>query len=198
MVFSPATYRRRGYDGDVVDAFLSAAHAEFARLQAENRTMRERLRPDGPSVDDLAERLERLTSELTASERRRRDLRAEPAHARAAPPATAPGEFVAIAQQFADSYVGDAAREAGALRNTARGTADRILSEAHLPASTIDSDARAGHHEAIGRLSGDRAAALVEIERLNEQVDVLHDALRVRMTREVPRIPPAPDAGQQP
>ncbi|MEU4624844.1 hypothetical protein AB0G04_33340 [Actinoplanes sp. NPDC023801] len=206
MVFTAAASHRRSYDGDEVDAFLTEAEREFTRLQSENRELRAQARHCGPSVDDLMARLGRLTRELAGIDQHTRDLRTELAHAREArqgrtSPASGPGEFVALAQRFADSHVRNAEREADALLSTARATADKITSEAHLQASTIDSDARARHLDAIGRLAGDRDATLAEIERLNGVADALRDSLRERMMREVPRVLPlsdAPDEGPCP
>ncbi|MDI6102067.1 DivIVA domain-containing protein [Actinoplanes sp. NEAU-A12] len=196
-VFSSASLGTRSYDKDEVDAFVEEAQREIIRMRAENRQLREELR-GGPTKRELAAELERLEDELVRAEQRARDVQVELERcwtvARGEPQPSPGGlsEFIDIAQRFADQHVQHAERDAEALLNAARTKADKMLTEAQLSASTIDSDARARHGEAINRLFGDRAAALEEIDRLKGQLDHLHESLRDRMTQEVPKLlPPA-------
>jgi cell division septum initiation protein DivIVA len=198
-VFSSSSPRTRSYDKSEVDAFVAEAQREIARIRAENRELREKLER-GPTKRELAAELEQLMEDLARAEQHARDVQAELEHAWTVAsegrpsPSDGPSEFIVLAQRFADQHVRDAEREAEAVYSAARTEADKMLSEAHLLASTIDSDARARHTEAIRGLFHERTAALAEIDRLTEQLDRLHEALRGRMTREVPELlPPDPD-----
>ncbi|GAA4605660.1 cell division septum initiation protein DivIVA [Actinoplanes octamycinicus] len=188
-VFRPAPSRRRSYDGDAVDAFLTEVEREFTRLQTENRDMREQLRHSRPSAEDLVARLEQHRIELAHTEQQARETEAALRQAREAAARAGTSPFVTLAQRFADSHVRDAEREADALVDAARAKADKIAVEAQLLASTIDSDARARHHQAISRLSDERAAILAEIERLTGLAATLHGSLRDQMTVEIAEVP---------
>jgi DivIVA domain-containing protein len=195
VAFSSPPPRVRSYDKGQVDAFVEKVQREMIRLRSQNRGLREELQ-GGPTRDELAARLERLEDDLARAEQHARNVRSELQRLRSSdggelpPSPDGAGDFIDLAQRFADQHVRDAEREAEALHSAARTRADKLISEAQLLASTIDSDARARHAEAINSLFGDRAAALEEIDRLNRELDDVRESLRRQMTRPVPEVLP--------
>ncbi|WP_433796398.1 DivIVA domain-containing protein [Actinoplanes sp. CA-252034] len=195
--FRASSVRTRSYDRDQVDAFVEEASREIARIRAENRELRAALRHSGPSKRELTAELEHLQKALAGAQQRARDVQADldrtraMARAEAPPSGEAPGDFVAMAQRFADQHVREAEWDAQALLSAARAKAGKMLGEAELLASTIDSDARARHTEAVGRLVTDRAVVREEVDRLTAELADLRTSLRVQMSREVPALLPS-------
>ncbi|GAA4959404.1 hypothetical protein GCM10025331_57800 [Actinoplanes utahensis] len=133
----------------------------------------------------LAARLERLKAEQARAEQQARDLRDELERARTArkPAGDQEDRVVALARRTADEYLRDAGDTARSLLVIARTKADRLTSDAALRASTIDSDARHRHTEAVSDLVDQRAAALAEIDRLTEVARTCRDRLELQVTR---------------
>ncbi|GAA4608984.1 DivIVA domain-containing protein [Actinoplanes octamycinicus] len=190
MTFDPSEMReiefrrpplgKRGYAEDEVNAFLLRAHEEFVRLIEENREMRQRL-----YRDDLTAEIDRLSAEQATAEQRAAGIRAELDRLRgetAQEPALINDRFVAMARRTGDEYVRDAREEAEKLLTNTVERAERLLSEASLRASTIDSDARHRHAREINSLTGQRAAAIREINELDEYARAYRDRLSQLMT----------------
>ncbi|MEU4422377.1 DivIVA domain-containing protein [Actinoplanes sp. NPDC024001] len=181
---------KRGYDEDEVDAFLDAVEQTFTHLTIENRSLREQLQRAGTAPKReraaLIAALARLKGEQARAEQQAREAQAALEQARQAAPAPAvpvSDGVIAMAQRTADDYVRDAQREAETLLAAARTKADQVTSEAQLKASTITSDARHRHTEAITGLTGEREAALAEIDRLARLAQEQRDAVHRQVTR---------------
>ncbi|MFC4069949.1 DivIVA domain-containing protein [Actinoplanes subglobosus] len=190
--FRLSSVRTRSYDKGEVDAFMAEAFREIDRIEAENHGLRGELRHNRPSKRELAAELERLRRELARAKEHTRNVRAELEHHRTAArsPTERPGDFVVIAQRFADQHIREAERDAQELLSVARTKADKLLGEAELLASTIDSNAQARHTEAVGRIVSDRTAAREDIDRLTTRLIALRDSLRDQMVRDVPELLP--------
>jgi DivIVA domain-containing protein len=186
--FSRPPLGKRGYDEAEVDAFLDEVEQEFTRLLTENRALREKVQRTAPSKGRLRADLARLKAELNRAEQHARELESELESARAAAvaePVRPSGDdrVVALARRTADEHLRDAEREAESVLAAARTKAAQLTSEAGLKASTIDSDARHRHTEAITGLESKRAEALAEIERLTGLAHEHRDSLRDQISQ---------------
>ncbi|MEU4425589.1 DivIVA domain-containing protein [Actinoplanes sp. NPDC024001] len=171
---------KRGYAEDEVDAFLLRVQEELTRLIEENQEMRQLL-----YRSDLTADIERLSSKQVDAEKRTIAIRAELDRLRAETPpepSLLNDRFVAMAQRTGDEYVRDARQEAETLLTNTTERAERLLSEASQKAFAIDSDARHRHTEAINSLAGKRAAAIREIDELDEYARDYRDRLYQHMT----------------
>ncbi|BCJ47576.1 hypothetical protein GCM10010168_19340 [Actinoplanes ianthinogenes] len=184
MAFRRPPLGKRGYDETQVDDFLDAIQQTFTELAMQNKSLRRQLRYASgtlePRLAALTRRLRSLESEHAAAEQHARHLRIELDRARAElvphPAAEAAG-MAAMARRTADEHLRDAERAAEELMTAARAEADRLTSEAAIKASTIDSDARHRHREAMNSLAALRAATLEDIDRLEAAAATLKKKL---------------------
>jgi DivIVA domain-containing protein len=211
MAFKKPPIGKRGYDEEEVDAFLDELEQELIRLIEENQVLQEQVQRSGPAaatapgatgaaiameaeLNDRIMQLERLQEARDRAEQNARNMQAQLAQARNAPPPAAapPGEgsertaaVLLMAQRTADDHMRDAEREVEALLIAARDKSAQITSEAQLTASTIESDARRNHTEAMNSLETNRNALLNEIERLGQLAQSYQAALNNHVTQQL-------------
>jgi DivIVA domain-containing protein len=201
---------KRGYDEEEVDAFLDEVEQELIRLVEENAALHGQLQGGGGSpaastmvlnseFSEVAARLERVQEDRARAEQNARNVQAQLEQARrAVPPAPAPSEgegnsrVLAMAQRTADGHLRDAHLESEALLAAARGKSEQITSEAQLKASTLESDARRNHTEAMNSLENKRAALLDEIERLGQLAQSYQVALDNHIARQLEELNSVP------
>jgi DivIVA domain-containing protein len=183
VAFKKPPIGKRGYDEEVVDAFLDEVERELARLIEENNQLRAGHLP-GPAPDmrhsgefaDLKTQLDRLSREKAAAEQAARALQVELEQMRssgAAPVSSGDGEQQALrvlmmAQRTADEHVSDARREADKLLTDARTKSDDMTRDARAKAEALERDARQRHQEVMGSLDSKRTALQKHIEELKQ------------------------------
>ena len=221
MAFKKPPIGKRGYDEEEVDAFLDEVEQELIRLLEENGALQDTLQRGGggggggggmgPSAMMLSSELAGLTAQLdrlqearARAEQNARSMQAELERARNAVPAgpsSSPADddrnarVLMMAQRTADDHMRDAQREVEALLAAAHGKAEQLTSEAQLKASTIESDARRDHAEALDSIGAKRAALLDEIDRLSQLAQSYQTALNEHVTQQLRELNSAPDAG---
>jgi DivIVA domain-containing protein len=205
---------KRGYDEEEVDAFLDEVEQELIRLLEENAALQDQMRqgarpaagPVSTSLSaeyaDLMAQLERMQEARSRAEQNARSVQAqlERAHnsAPAGPAASAADDdrgagVLMMAQRTADDHMRDAHHESDTLLSTARSKTEQITGDAQLKASTIESDARRHHTEAMNSLGAKRAAMLDEIDRLDQLARGYQAALNDHVAQQLQELNSAPD-----
>ncbi|WIM98505.1 DivIVA domain-containing protein [Actinoplanes oblitus] len=217
VAFKKPPIGKRGYDEEEVDAFLDEVEQELIRLLEENNALRNQAQrggggmPSNPAATmvitnefaDLQAQLERLQEARARAEQNARDMQAQLERARSATPSGAMptigdddrnARVLMMAQRTADEHMRDAQREVEALLEAARGKADQLTAEAQMKASTIESDARRNHAEAMDSLVEKRAALIDEIDKLGQLAKGYQQALTNHVTQQLMDLTSGPDA----
>ncbi|GAA4600857.1 DivIVA domain-containing protein [Actinoplanes octamycinicus] len=218
VAFKKPPIGKRGYDEEEVDAFLDEVEQELIRLLEENNALRNQAQRGGgggmasnPAATmvitnefaDLQAQLERLQEARARAEQNARDMQAQLERARSATPSGAMptvgdddrnARVLMMAQRTADEHMRDAQREVEALLDAARGKAEQLTAEAQMKASTIESDARRNHAEAMDSLVEKRAALIDEIDKLGQLAKGYQQALTNHVTQQLMDLTSGPDA----
>ena len=180
--FGKASFGRRGYEEDDVDALLDEATREMTSLLEENTALQNRLHAEGPDRHDRAAvaQLSELTADLAHAERareraehqarltrRRLDEVRQDATRSGAAGRDAPAEpMLRMAQRTADGYLHEAHETSQALLAAAHERADRTLHEARDTVDAIDRKSRHLQDEAAAELAAGRAGITRDIDEL--------------------------------
>ncbi len=199
QIFSKPPLGKRGYDEEQVDALLDEVTQEMIRLLEENESLRQRADrapapPPAPAIgatesefSAAAAELDRARQSYDQAERRAMDLRSrlEQAHRAAAAPPPKPvlsaentQSVMALAQRTADDHLRDAQDQSHDLLLEAREQSEQLLREARTAGTTIETQARHHHRDAMAELQTRRTALLQEIQKLTELAESYYTALR--------------------
>jgi DivIVA domain-containing protein len=162
VAFKKPPIGKRGYDEDEVDAFLDLVEAELARLIEEN--------------NDLKAQVEDLQRSGAAGPMRQVP---PPEQMAPPPPPVQPSRIdensqvvkvLAMAQETAEKYVGDAKTEADRMVGDARAASDRMIGDARSKADAMMAEART-RADALDREARSKAAALTQdAERKHNEI----------------------------
>jgi DivIVA domain-containing protein len=212
MAFKKPPIGKRGYGEEEVDALLDEAEQEMIRLLEENAALSEQVNRQGggnnngsqgpgqqtmamrAELNDLIAQLERMHEARGRAEQNARSLQSQLEQARsaasAAPARSESSEqpnsaVMMMAQRTADDHMRDARQESENVLTTARDRARQLTADAQLKASTVESDARRNHADAMNSLDAERTALLEEIERLGQLAESYRAALDSHLSRQL-------------
>ncbi|GIE85238.1 DivIVA domain-containing protein [Actinoplanes regularis] len=218
VAFKKPPIGKRGYDEEEVDAFLDEVEQELIRLLEENNSLRGQAQRGGgggmgsnPAATmvitnefaDLQGQLERLQEARARAEQNARNMQSQLERARSAAPSGAMptvgdddrnARVLMMAQRTADEHMRDAQRESDTLMDAARNKAEQLTVEAQMKASTIESDARRNHAEAMDSLVEKRATLIDEIDKLGQLASGYQQALTNHVTQQLMDLTSGPDS----
>ncbi len=219
VAFKKPPIGKRGYDEEEVDAFLDEVEQELIRLLEENNSLRGQAQRGGGGMGsnpaatmvitnefaDLQGQLERLQEARARAEQNARNVQSQLERARSAAPSGAMptvgdddrnARVLMMAQRTADEHMRDAQRESDTLMDAARNKAEQLTVEAQMKASTIESDARRNHAEAMDSLVEKRASLIEEIDKLGQLAQGYQQALTNHVTQQLMDLTSGPDSGE--